>query len=99
MGHHLLQLKSIKTSSRSLLNTLLLYLHSTQDNSNTFGPCSLKGSRLRVFTIAYRSIASMAGGVITSGPGGRTSEYNRGRITPFVVLACFVGACTGLVFG
>lgn len=41
----------------------------------------------------------MAGGAILSGPGGRTSEYNRDRITLFMVLACFVGACTGLVFG
>jgi hypothetical protein len=41
----------------------------------------------------------MAGGVILSGPGGRSSEYNRGRITPYVLAACFVGACTGLVFG
>ncbi|GBF88488.1 hypothetical protein Rsub_01201 [Raphidocelis subcapitata] len=41
----------------------------------------------------------MAGGAIVSGPGGRTHEYAKGRITPFVVLACFVGACTGLVFG
>lgn len=41
----------------------------------------------------------MAGGVIVSGPGGRSTLYNKGRITPYVLLACFVGACTGLVFG
>ncbi|WIA37403.1 hypothetical protein OEZ86_014328 [Tetradesmus obliquus] len=41
----------------------------------------------------------MAGGAILSGPGGRSSQYNRGRITFSVLLACFVGACTGLVFG
>ncbi|KAI8465114.1 MAG: general substrate transporter [Monoraphidium minutum] len=41
----------------------------------------------------------MAGGAIVSGPGGRSAEYAKGRITLYVVLACFVGACTGLVFG
>lgn len=34
-----------------------------------------------------------------AGPGGRSSEYAKGSITLYVVLACFVGACTGLVFG
>lgn len=41
----------------------------------------------------------MAGGAIVAGPGGRSASYNKGRITPYVLLACFVGACTGLVFG
>eukprot|EP00878_Enallax_costatus_P031664 GHUV01034639.1.p1 GENE.GHUV01034639.1~~GHUV01034639.1.p1 ORF type:complete len:233 (+),score=22.43 GHUV01034639.1:133-831(+) len=41
----------------------------------------------------------MAGGAIISGPGGRSASYNKGRLTPYVLLACFVGACTGLVFG
>jgi hypothetical protein len=41
----------------------------------------------------------MAGGAILSGPGGRSSEYEKGRITLYVVLVCLVGACTGLVFG
>lgn len=41
----------------------------------------------------------MAGGAIVSGPGGRSSHYEKGRITPYVVLVCIVGACTGLVFG
>jgi hypothetical protein len=41
----------------------------------------------------------MAGGAIVSGPGGRSAQYARGRMTPYVVVACIVGACTGLVFG
>lgn len=41
----------------------------------------------------------MAGGMITTGPGGRTSEYEKGKVTFYVVVACLIGACTGLVFG
>jgi hypothetical protein len=41
----------------------------------------------------------MAGGAIISGPGGRSHEYAKGRLTLYVIVACFVGACTGLVFG
>lgn len=41
----------------------------------------------------------MAGGAIISGPGGRSAQYAKGRMTLYVLVACFVGACTGLVFG
>jgi hypothetical protein len=53
-----------------------------------------------IFRYKQLILTKMAGGgIISTSPGGRTSEYNRGRLTPFVILACFVGACTGLVFG
>jgi hypothetical protein len=43
---------------------------------------------------------AMAGGSLSTGnPGGRAHQYARGRLTGAVLLAGFVGACTGLVFG
>ncbi|KAF8065876.1 STP13 [Scenedesmus sp. PABB004] len=94
------------------LNTLLLRPRELEDASGGGGGAAAAAAaarrrRAKLLVVAgvqftrtsARATAAMAGGAIVAGPGGRSTDYSRGRITPYVVMACFVGACTGLVFG